>query len=223
MSFNNLDYISKLNLENIDNIQFPSNDNTDLASFTDSSFFDFDKFPIVDQDLKLNYQQQFQQQLGEEPQHGNDASDASLLSFNNGLIKQEEQSSSQFNLPNSLSSISQIETPQQQLQTSSSSSSSPDSITSINNINPNAPHSEVDKKKRNTAASARFRIKKKLKEQEMERTLKQLTEKVSLYNSKIAKLEMENKCLKSLIIEKNEQKSNDLLKQIKERSIIRSD
>ncbi|ODQ60553.1 hypothetical protein WICANDRAFT_22732, partial [Wickerhamomyces anomalus NRRL Y-366-8] len=57
-----------------------------------------------------------------------------------------------------------------------------------------------DKKKRNTAASARFRIKKKLKEQEMERTLKNLNEKVSLYNARIHKLEMENKCLKSLII-----------------------
>lgn len=57
----------------------------------------------------------------------------------------------------------------------------------------------------------------------MERTLKNLNEKVSLYNARIHKLEMENKCLKSLIIEKNEQKSNDLLKQIKERSIVRSD
>jgi cell shape-determining protein MreC len=79
--------------------------------------------------------------------------------------------------------------------------------------------SSSDKKKRNTAASARFRIKKKLREEEMERTLKDLNERVSKYNSRIQQLEMENKCLKSLILQKNEQRSNDLLRSIKERSM----
>lgn len=206
---NNLDYISKLNLESINNYQF-STDSNDLASFTDSSFFDFDKFPVDgthDDDLKLNYQQQFQQQI-QDPEQFND-----LLSFDG--FKQEPTNDDdvfkQPSLPVQSSSLSTVTSPAQTIQQSPSSSPN----TSL--------HSEVDKKKRNTAASARFRIKKKLKEQEMERTLKNLNEKVSLYNARIQKLEMENKCLKSLIIEKNEQKSNDLLKQIKERSIVRSD
>lgn len=63
---------------------------------------------------------------------------------------------------------------------------------------------EEDKRRRNTAASARFRVKKKQREQALEKTAKEMTEKVSVLESKIAQLEMENKWLKSLITEKNE-------------------
>lgn len=71
---------------------------------------------------------------------------------------------------------------------------------------------EEDKRRRNTAASARFRIKKKLREQQMERTAKELQEKVQTLESKIKKLEMENKWLKDLVVEKNEARDiSDLL------------
>ena len=63
---------------------------------------------------------------------------------------------------------------------------------------------EEDKRRRNTAASARFRVKKKQREQALEKTAKEMTEKVSVLESKITQLEMENKWLKSLITEKNE-------------------
>ncbi|CCG24926.1 Met28 bZIP domain-containing protein [Candida orthopsilosis Co 90-125] len=79
-----------------------------------------------------------------------------------------------------------------------------------------------DKKKRNTAASARFRIKKKLKEQEMERKAKELEEKVAILEKKLKTMEMENKCLKSIIFQQNEQKNIDLLESIKKKSIIDS-
>lgn len=62
---------------------------------------------------------------------------------------------------------------------------------------------EEDKRRRNTAASARFRIKKKQREQALERTAKEMTEKVNALESRINQLEMENKWLKNLIVEKN--------------------
>ncbi|EEB09537.1 transcription factor Zip1 [Schizosaccharomyces japonicus yFS275] len=58
---------------------------------------------------------------------------------------------------------------------------------------------EEDKRRRNTAASARFRIKKKLKEQQLERSVKELSEKVVALQARLRELEMENNWLKSLI------------------------
>lgn len=62
---------------------------------------------------------------------------------------------------------------------------------------------EEDKRRRNTAASARFRVKKKQREQALEKTLKETQDKNSKLESKVSQLEMENKWLKALITEKN--------------------
>jgi len=67
---------------------------------------------------------------------------------------------------------------------------------------------EEDKRRRNTAASARFRIKKKQREQALEKTAKEMTEKASKLETKVTQLEMENKWLKSLITEKNDIKGD---------------
>lgn len=75
------------------------------------------------------------------------------------------------------------------------------------------------KRKKNTAASARFRVKKKLKEKQMEEKARELQDKLSLLEKKVKTLEMENKCLKQLILEKNERRNTDLLDQIKKRSL----
>lgn len=82
-------------------------------------------------------------------------------------------------------------------------------------------HNELNevKRKRNTAASARFRIKKKLKEKQMEEQTRELQEKLSTLEKKLKTLEMENKCLKKLILEKNERKNCELLETIKKRSL----
>ena len=61
---------------------------------------------------------------------------------------------------------------------------------------------EEDKRRRNTAASARFRVKKKQREQAMEKTAKEMTERVSSLESRVVQLEMENKILKDLIVAK---------------------
>nr|CAG8452917.1 8732_t:CDS:2 [Entrophospora candida] len=74
---------------------------------------------------------------------------------------------------------------------------------SINPDNAAKLAAEEDKRRRNTAASARFRVKKKLREQVLERSAKEMALKVELYEGKIKELELENKWLRSLIVEKD--------------------
>lgn len=62
---------------------------------------------------------------------------------------------------------------------------------------------EEDKRRRNTAASARFRIKKKLREQAMEQTVRDMTAKSERLQERVHELEREIKWLRSLLIEKN--------------------
>lgn len=62
---------------------------------------------------------------------------------------------------------------------------------------------DEDKRRRNTAASARFRIKKKQREQALEKTAKEMTDRVSVLETRIQQLETENTWLKGLITEKN--------------------
>jgi hypothetical protein len=61
---------------------------------------------------------------------------------------------------------------------------------------------EEDKRRRNTAASARFRVKKKQREQALEKTAKEMTERAQMLETKVQQLEMENKWLKGLITER---------------------
>jgi Basic region leucine zipper len=67
---------------------------------------------------------------------------------------------------------------------------------------------EEDKRRRNTAASARFRVKKKQREQALERSAKEMSDKVAALEGRINQLETENKWLKNLITEKNETKED---------------
>ncbi|GIJ82425.1 hypothetical protein Asppvi_000933 [Aspergillus pseudoviridinutans] len=62
---------------------------------------------------------------------------------------------------------------------------------------------EEDKRRRNTAASARFRVKKKLREQALEKTVKETSEKNAALEARVTALELENQWLKNLITEKN--------------------
>jgi len=62
---------------------------------------------------------------------------------------------------------------------------------------------EEDKRRRNTAASARFRVKKKQREQALEKSAKEMSDKVQILESKVTQLQQENTWLKSLITEKN--------------------
>lgn len=68
-----------------------------------------------------------------------------------------------------------------------------------------------DKRRRNTAASARFRVKKKLREQALQKTADAMTEKAKLFENRVHELEREVKWLKALIVEKNDGKLEQLL------------
>lgn len=63
---------------------------------------------------------------------------------------------------------------------------------------------EEDRRRRNTAASARFRMKKKQREQTLERTVRETTERNAALEARVAQLEMENRWLKNLVTEKHE-------------------
>jgi hypothetical protein len=75
---------------------------------------------------------------------------------------------------------------------------------------------EEDKRKRNTAASARFRIKKKQREQALEKSAKEMTDKVTSLEGRISALETENKWLKSLVTEKHGGRDDILDKLLRE-------
>ena len=62
---------------------------------------------------------------------------------------------------------------------------------------------EEDKRRRNTAASARFRVKKKMREQALERSLKETNDKNDALEARVSQLELENHWLRGLIMEKN--------------------
>ena len=63
---------------------------------------------------------------------------------------------------------------------------------------------EEDRRRRNTAASARFRMKKKQREQTLEKTVRETTERNAALEARVAQLEVENRWLKNLVTEKHE-------------------
>jgi hypothetical protein len=81
--------------------------------------------------------------------------------------------------------------------------SSPASASNENYEDASRLAAEEDKRRRNTAASARFRVKKKQREQALERSAKEMSDKVSALEGRINQLETENKWLKNLITERN--------------------
>ncbi|KAI8078994.1 uncharacterized protein B0P05DRAFT_571670 [Gilbertella persicaria] len=68
------------------------------------------------------------------------------------------------------------------------------------NVNP-----DEDKRRRNTAASARFRIKKKMREQAMEESVREMTIKSDKLQDRVNQLESEIKFLRSLLLDKTKQ------------------
>lgn len=68
---------------------------------------------------------------------------------------------------------------------------------------------EEDKRRRNTAASARFRVKKKQREQALEKAAKDMTDKMQALEGRVHQLETENKWLRGLLTEKSDGKVID--------------
>ncbi|KAI8882071.1 hypothetical protein K501DRAFT_324149 [Backusella circina FSU 941] len=63
---------------------------------------------------------------------------------------------------------------------------------------------DEDKRRRNTAASARFRVKKKMREQAMEESVREMSLKSDHLQNRVESLESEIKFLRSLLLEKAE-------------------
>lgn len=61
---------------------------------------------------------------------------------------------------------------------------------------------DEDKRRRNTAASARFRVKKKMREQAMEQSVREMTVKSDKLQDRVNNLETEIKFLRSLLLDK---------------------
>ena len=75
---------------------------------------------------------------------------------------------------------------------------------------------EEDKRRRNTAASARFRVKKKEREKALEKSAKEMTEKVTALENCILQLETENKRLNNMVLENNGGSKDFLVKLLNE-------
>ncbi|KAI8919868.1 hypothetical protein DFJ77DRAFT_450326 [Powellomyces hirtus] len=65
---------------------------------------------------------------------------------------------------------------------------------------------EVDKRRRNTAASARFRLKKKQREQALEQTAKEMSDKAAQLERRVQEYEMELKWLRQLVTDRDGKK-----------------
>jgi hypothetical protein len=105
---------------------------------------------------------------------------------------------------------SSISPPNGQIGNTKYSTSIPsDRIASALGQEEHARHSaEEDRRRRNTAASARFRMKKKQREQTLERSVRETTERNAALEARVAQLEMENRWLKNLLTEKHEATSS---------------
>lgn len=216
-------YISNLNLENIESPpDSASNSSNDLSIFTNDEFFNFDVFANDDEftfkETKPQLQQQFQQQVQQTHEHEEEYQNEQLIK----ALLDQNNSSGSINIGNFHHSGIIPSTPYTSIKNNNSKPLSTvkiadksAKITKDSNGNP-----IVNKRKRNTLASARFRIKKKLKEQKMEQELNELSIRVNELKSTMLKVEMENKCLKNLVVEKNEKKSDDLLNLIKKNAGI---
>lgn len=83
---------------------------------------------------------------------------------------------------------------------------------------------EEDKRRRNTAASARFRVKKKQREAQLEKTAKEMTDRVRDLEQKVGQLEMENKLLKELVTEKRgEGEVEEVVEKVREMGRVKAE
>lgn len=198
MNFQPTDYLADLNLEfdsaNMSPVEEFSK--TDLDIFTQTEFFDLDVFSSdltpETKEQKLQQQATVTDRISESLLI-REVADEDVLLKKAGFVNVDVSASST-EFPSFSSNIS---TPSY----------------STENLN------EI-KRKRHTAASARFRIKKKMKEQQMEQQASDLRERLMALEERLKTLETENKCLKQLLIEKNEKKNSDLLENIKKRSLV---
>jgi len=198
----------------------------DLAMFTNTQFFDFDMNEHR-QKTPVEYDPAQEERARRENAAAHNKNAKGMEYMNNGEFQFPDFTGFPNVLPDGSAGVPQsIHTSPYPSQGLTSTVGSPTSSLvgpntgdkrKADSYDPNDPNSledasrhaaEEDKRRRNTAASARFRVKKKQREQALERTAKEMTDKCSALEARIGQLEMENKWLKNLITEKNENKDD---------------
>ncbi|KAJ5339258.1 hypothetical protein MYU51_000947 [Penicillium brevicompactum] len=217
--------------------QTPYNLDTELALFTNTEFFDFDKF----NDLGLpNFDSVEEKPQNVEQSH---AADPNFLDFlnNEGLnsipeYQPELNQNAQVPMHNAHYPVAPAPVANQApIQPAPISAPKVAPAPPAHSMSPPAPvigtkrknsakstesaeeagrhMAEEDKRRRNTAASARFRVKKKQREAALEQTVKETTDKNDILEARVSQLELENHWLRGLIMEKNgadEQSEQDI-------------
>jgi len=196
----------------------------DLAMFTNTQFFDFD----LGQDADLNPPNfNFDGISRSEPASASTTTDTKPLDFNIGEFSFPDFNSFSHNNAFTPENVSAGQHNPSGVYPPSSAADSPTSglISPQNGEKRKAEAiadaqaagnfeeasrlaAEEDKRRRNTAASARFRIKKKQREQALEKSAKEMSDKVAALEGRINQLETENKWLKNLVMEKNDSKDD---------------
>lgn len=196
-------FISNLNNDHLpfDDYLNPPNDDSMLFSTTD--FIDFD---VNNDGFDLN----MDDKKSSTWQTPSGTSDSNLLDADFTFDLNNFGSIGTGNASNGLSNYPLTATGQTSSITSPVSATSPaaprvgekrKSVTASNDESARVA-AEEDKRRRNTAASARFRVKKKQREQALEKTAKEMTDRAQVLETKVQQLEMENKWLKGLITER---------------------
>ncbi|MCJ1475403.1 hypothetical protein MMC13_004065 [Lambiella insularis] len=197
---------------------YPSED--DLAIFTNAEFFDFDLGDNIDSSI-TNYDPGVDGR--DRPLIKNDSKDLSNEAYHfSGLpfVPTDPTAlptlDTSFSIPPfDLTAFGDTSVPFNITQTPQTGDKRPYSAVSQTPTTPSLDDSsraaaEEDKRRRNTAASARFRVKKKQREQALEKTAKEMTDRADTLEARIAQLEMENKWLRNLVVEKTSKGKEDV-------------
>jgi hypothetical protein len=103
---------------------------------------------------------------------------------------------------NALGGTDDEESPAKRRKTLDLSEPPEDTPSSMEPLDENArAAAEEDKRRRNTLASARFRAKKKMREQALEKDHKEMSAKIDKMENRIKELELENKWLRGLVVQ----------------------
>jgi len=190
-------YINTLNQIGFEEGQFPQNEpaigEDNLAMFTNTDFIDYSIPPLSDNGEPYNFDLEVPYTSPTNMSGPYNTPIQPAPAANGFQMKQYPQTSAQSSPDASGNSLKR----------KAESSASP----AMSAEEASRQAAEEDKRRRNTAASARFRVKKKQREQALEKTVKEAQDKHTKLEARIAQLEMENKWLKGLITEKKEVKS----------------
>ncbi|MCJ1414665.1 hypothetical protein MMC32_000992 [Xylographa parallela] len=196
----------------------------DLAIFTNAEFFDFDLGENYDPSLERRTKQRTA---------SSENNDGKALNYDNGrggfqfpdlpfvatdqtaVLPEPLDTNYVAPSPFDLTAFGNPTSPYDMSQQPHTGDKRPFSASSMTPASPSVEASsraaaEEDKRRRNTAASARFRVKKKQREQALEKTAKEMTDRADALEARIAQLEMENKWLRNLVVEKTAKGKEDV-------------